>query len=373
MAQYPTMTPEGTPAMTTTQRRQQLEECRFLEVRHLAYLHYKKDDQTPLMGYEETLDSHERVRSTVLAYEFSKGWLIPDGTEGQIQQAPAQPQPQQQQPVQQPVVQPQPQAAAPQGVPQMNMPFQPPPNGAPVPMQAPAPQAFAPPPAQAAFAPPPQQMAPPPPQQFAPPMAAPPQQPYAQPPQMAAPPPVASPQQAAGVPPQQEAPAQAPTGRRRKAAGSGTAVAPPPAAPPPNPQPQQPQFAQPLFAPPAQAPAQFAPAPQQFAPQAAPAAFSPPAAAVPSFQAPVQQQVAAPVQVDLTPVTEGIKALTAKVESLSSELALTKNLALQSITVLHHLYLTNPSLSGSLAELKEKNGDLPTFQNWLQKFFTSPK
>lgn len=333
----PPLTPDGRPTLTVTQRRQQLEEARFLEVRHLAYLHYKKPDGTPLVGYEQTLDNREAVKSAVLGHEITAGWLIPDGTEGQIQ-VPAQPQPQ-------------PQLAAPQGAPQMQ-PFQPPPNGTPVPMQQ-APAAMPQPPM---FAQPPPQMQAPVPQ-----MA--PQQ-YAQPaPQMMAPP-VASPQQAASVAPQQqEAPSTAPTGRKRR--GQGTAVAPPPAAPPAQTAPVQVQ----QFPPPQQGQIPFGqPAPMGSPPPmfGAPAAF-PGFNPGPQQAAPVPQQQTA-ATVDLTPVIGRIDALAKIIEAQNVELKILKTLSYQAMTVLQHLYLSHPELSKNAVG---KN-TLPDFQAWLQQFIGNP-
>jgi hypothetical protein len=352
---------DGRPTLTVSQRRQYFEECRFLDVRHLAYLHYKKPGtDEPLLRYEETLDNREMVKQAVLAFEVAQGWLIPDGTEGQIQ-VPAQPQPQP----------PTPQPAVQQGAPQMQ-PFQPPPNGAPVPQQMAAP---APMPQQPQYSMPPPQMAPAPvPQQV-------PQPQYAAPAPQMAPPPVASPQQAAaaGAPPPQEAPAAAPTGRRRK--GQGTAVAPPPAAPPPPPAgtpvqqfapPQQmqmqlpPQGAPQVAPPPQAAPAPFgAPAPQSFAGQGAPAPFNPQAPQA----APPQQ--AAP-SVNLSEVTGRVDALAKIVEAQSGqikELRLTAEIA---VGMLHHLYLTNPALSTPRQGQPPLPTTLPEFKKYFQQFVGTP-
>lgn len=336
--------PTGEPAMTTTARRLALDEMRFIDIRHLAYQHYKKKDQTPLMTYQQTLADREGVKRIVLAYEVESGRLILDGTEN-LQ--PVEPQPQQ----------------AVQGEQQMNAPFVP--NGAP---QAPAQQQmFAPP------APPvPQQMqqqqfapaAPPPP--FAPQQGQmvpqPPQQMQA--PQQMAPQQMAPPMQQASVPPQQEAPVAAPSGRKRK--GAGTAVAPPPAVPGPVPQAPTQQFApvaQQMQAPQGPPPAMFAApgAPVQFAPQAP--------------QAP-QQQMAPPAlvaqqsapAVDFSQILKAqeasTNALLKKIEDLEKKVADLRGNQLTGLAVLHHMYLTNPQLAPSIADKKT----LPEFLAHLQQF-----
>jgi hypothetical protein len=324
------LNPDGTlKQITVSQRRSQIDETRFIDIRGLAYLQYKKPDKTPLMRYEETLDNRDIVKAAVLNFETNAGWLIRDGTEGQV-------------PVQ--VVQPP--TAAPQGVPQMSVPFSPPQqNGAPQPQ-------FAPP--QNGFQQPPQP-------QFAPQGQPAPQQPQYQAPQMQ-PPPVASPQQAA-APQQQEAPTTAPTGRRRK----GAAVAPPPGAPPPQPQaPAQPQM---QFAAP---PQQQVPV-QQFQQPQVPQGFQAPVPQAPQPQAPAHQQ---PVSVDLTPVFQRIDAIGGIVSALGKELgdvkqalADSKMRELQMLTVLQHLYLSHPQLGPSVADKRT----LPEFQAYLSQFVGTPQ
>lgn len=373
MSQAPPLQ-DGRPTMTVSQRRQFLEEVRFLEVRHLAYLHYMKPGTSePIMKYEDTLDDRAKVRQNVLNYEIAAGWLIPDGTEGQVQAAPN-PQPQTQPEVQ-------------QGAPQMNPPppFAQVPNGAPQ-MQAPQmvpqpPPMFATPPGM----PQPQQipqMAPPPPPQYQQPvpqpMMAPPQQQMQPAPQMA--PPVASPQQAAamGVPQQQEAPAAAPTGRRRK--GQGAGVAPPPAAPPPAPQgaqayaqPQQQQMqyaaaAPQQMAPPMAAPAPFGAPPAQFAPQApVQSGFQP------QQQAPqaMQGQGGSAPGVDLSQTNGRIDALTKIVGEQSTQIkSLSGNLEL-ALGMLHHLYLCTPGLAAQAGQPPLPN-TLPEFKKYFGKFIGNP-
>lgn len=331
------LNPDGSPKYTVSQRRSQIDEKRFVDIRHLVYMVYKKPDQTPLMQYEETLGINRDIpKLAVINYELNAGWLIRDGTENQGL----------------PVSQPQP---AVQGVPQMsNAPFNPPPNGAPQ-MQPPPMQQFQGPPQQQYQQPPQQQQFAPPQQQF----QGPPQQ------QMMAPP-VASPQQAA-QPQQQEAPAAAPSGRKRK----GAAVAPPPPPPPAQPgQPQQQQFAQPQF----QAPQQQQVPVQQFqAP--VPQGFQPPAQ--PQFQAPPQQQQQAPApqaqtaSVDLTPVLQRLDAIGKICEAQAKEIVESKLLSLKLLAVLHHMYLVNPSLQPAQGAPTIPR-TLPEFQAFLTQFTGTP-
>lgn len=339
----PPLNQDGSPQLSVSQRRSQIDECRFVDIRHLVYMVYKKPDQSPLLQYEETLgENRDGVKLTVLNYELNAGWLIRDGTENQGL----------------PVTQPQP--AVPPGVQHMSNtpPFNPPQNGAPQ-------QQFAPPQQQQMFAPP---QGGPPPQQFAPPQQtfAPPQQQFQAPPQqMMQPPPVASPQQAA-APQQQEQPAAPPTGRKRK----GAAVAPPPAAGAPIPQQQPPmqQFQQPpapQFQPQGQAPIQqFQPqAPQGFAPQA-PQQFSAPA---PQQQAPASQAQA----VDLNPVLARLDGIAGLIQAQAKELAESKALSLKLLAVLHHMYLVNPNLQPP-AGAPPVPRTLPEFATFLTQFIGTP-
>lgn len=342
----PQLTPDGKPTMTVSQRRKFFDECRFVDVRNLVYMEYKKPDQTPLMSYEQTLDDRDRVKEAALQYEYANGWLLQDGD------------------VQQQMFQPDTQ----QGVPQMTSQYQPVPNGAPV-QQAPQQLPFA------------------PAQQQIPAMVAPqPQVPqYAPAPTPVNTQPVASPQQVAAVgaaPQQQDMPATMPTGRKR-GRPAGTSVAPPPAAPPPTPQQQQ-TFAQPqTFTQPTTGYAPQQPVPmQQFQPQA-PIAATP---QQPAFQPQQAQQTAAvaPVQVDLTPVVQRQDATAKMIETLGSQInnlaagfAEQRNFSLQLLTMMHHMYLVTPAL-----QPQQQPGQpaptplprtLPEFQAWLQKFIGVPQ
>ncbi len=328
---------EITPGtMTTSQRRAQLEETRFIDIRNLAFLKYKKSDGNPLLTYEETLSDRDAVKLAVLQYEIANGWLIPDGTEGQTH------------------VQAVPQSTN-TGVPQMTTPFapqmpaqQPTAFAAPQGMQAPVaqPQAFGAPPQQ-------QQM------QFAPQAAA---------PQQA--------QQAPQAPAQQEAPAAAPTGRgRRSKAATGAAVAAPPAAPPPDAVAVQ-TFAQPgpQFAPqaaPQQAPQAFG-APPQFAPQGQ--AFTPvpnaPTGAPPMFAPQAQAPVAAPpapAGVDLTPLIQRLDELGKLTSALSAELAASVAREELLFVAVAHLYFTNTSLAPMMQQANV-NQTPAALREYLKKF-----
>lgn len=341
------LNPDGTPKLTTSQRRSQLDETRFVDVRHLAYLNYKKPDETPLMEYHDTLDNRDLVKAAVLNHEVTLGWVLRDGTEGQSPQAA------------------QPQTLAQPGVQMSNIPFSPPPNGAPQQqmMQAPQQQQFAPPPGGGVpFG------APPPQQQFAPPqqqqmqMPMPPAQPQMQ---MQAPQQQAPAQQSGPAP--QDPPAAPPTGRRRK----GAAVAPPPGAPVPQQQmqaPAQQQAPQMQFAPPQgqQAP-QGAPAPQFAAAPTLPQ-FTPPGNGLPSQGAPAPQ---APASVDLTPLIGRIDALAGLVTNLTKETTEQKMLLLKSMAVLHHMYLVNPAFQPQ-AGAQPLPRTLPEFSTFLAQFVGTP-
>ena len=245
------------PGMLASQRKAELDAARFVAVRNLAYMLYKKPDGSSLMTYQETLDNREMVKQAIINLEISEGLVQNDLG---MTAAP---------PSQAPQMIPQNGAQMAQQPPQMSFPTQPAPQApmspaqfaqmpmAPQPMQqqqfAPAPQQFAPPMQQQQFSPAPQA--------------------YAAP-QMQPQPPGFAPQQqmmaAPAAPPMENAPV---TGKKRKAA-AGNAVAPPPTgapmAPPGFVPPQGPapvmQFQQPALQQPFQV--QFAPQQQAQQPQA---------------------------------------------------------------------------------------------------------
>ena len=337
------------PGQTASQRKAELDQARFIAIRNLAYMIYKKPDGSPLLSYPETLDDREKVKNTIIQHELSLNLLVNDGG------AAAQPQTQPAQPV-----------ATQPGVPQMTQP---------VPVQS-YQQPIAT-PAQAAQVPQqaPQQMS------FQPPMAAAPQQ-------MAMPPQYQQPAAPAAVPAQTAAPAAAepaPTGRKRR--GAGAAVAPPPAAPPPS-GPVQPV--------PTAAPVYGAPAPQMAAPQmAAPQMAAPQMAvpfAAPPMAAPQMQMPQAPMQqaptatADLTPVIQRVDSLgkglevavansdaaLKAVQQMAAELTETRLVTMQALTCLHHIYSAIQGVPGGAPlfaqALQGVPGDLNGFRQYLMRY-----
>lgn len=369
------------PGMPASQRKAELDGSKFVSVRNLAYMIYKKPDGSPLMTYQETLDNRELVKNNIINTEISLGLLqndlgniaVPTSQSPQpIPNGAQMTQPQQQQMPfpQQPQMQPAPMS---------------PQQFAQVPMGAPQPQ-FAPPQQPMPMAPQPQyqqpQAAPQPQQQ----QYAAPQPQFAQQPQMQQMPPQMQPMaQAPAAPPLETAPV---TGKKRKAA-AGNAVAPPPGnpvAPPPGftPAPQagvpvmqfqqppagppaQPQFQQPQFTPQPQAQPQFAPQPQ--VQQQAPA---PQAGA--DFGALFQRLDTLGKGVEIS-ANNGDQALKA-VAKLQSDLDATKLLLGQMLVALHHMYLGMQGANGAplLAHMTEgKANDLPSFRAFLQKYVGSPQ
>jgi hypothetical protein len=348
------------PQLTVSQRLVQLQQSRFLDCRHLVYLHYKKPDGSPLLTYEETLDDRDKVYNAIIQYELAQGTVLPDqqGQGQTIQSVSVQfTNPQQ---AEQPVV---------QGAPQMSQSFpgampqmpqqpqqqapQPPQMAAPFgqPMQQ-APQMFQQQPQQAPQQPQFQQQQPP--QMFAQaPQQAPQmfqQQPVPQQFQQPQAPQQAAPQQMA--PPQQEQPAQAPAGKGR--GKMKNAVAPPPAGAPLIPATQQQTFAppaQPQQAAPQQAPLQFAPpqqAPQQ--PQ-----FSPPAASAPA------------ATVDLTPLITRQDLMGTTIDSLARQQAQILENQNLILVAMHHLYSTHPTLGPTITNAS----NVSMFKEHLKRFPTS--
>jgi hypothetical protein len=317
------------PGQTVSQRLTELGAAKFVSVRNLAYMLYKKPDGQPLLSYSETLDNREIVKTAIIQYELAQGLLVDD--RGSVA---ALPQPQPVQPV-----------AQMQGAPQMAQ-------------QPPVPITQFPPPAtaqQAAQMAPPQyqqQMMPPPQYQQPPPQMAP--QPQMAPPQMA--PPAAAPQvaAAAGEP--------APVSRRRR--GAGAAVAPPPAAPPPPV--QQPVYGAPQPVPQAAAP-QFAPPPP---PPSAPAPQ-----AAPVYQQPQMPQPPQP-GLDLNVLAQKLDMIGKGIEiaannsdqtmkmmvALAAELTETRLVTMQALTCLHHLYGAN------FAQSLQGVDTLDKFRTFLMKF-----
>lgn len=351
--------------MTASQRKAELDAARFVAVRNLAYMQYKKPDGSALMTYQETLDNRELVKTAIINYEIGQGFLVNDLG---VAVAPPTQQPQMQPTQTMPAT-----MVAPNGAP-MNQPpmsFQPPQQPQPqVSPQAFAQMPMAPQQPQPTFAP---QMQPQP--QFAP---------QGQPQMQAAP--QAAPEATA-----------APTGKKRRAP-SGASVAPPPA--PPGAQYQTPQ-APPGFqqqAPPQQQQVpvmQFQPGmPPPGAPMAAPG-FAPPfqpAQQLPLPMQPQQQpQQAAPQQmmgIDLGPVISRIDDLgkgvmiaannadnaTKSVAALKADIDDVKNTVMQVLTAMHHMYLTNQTVVSQIGPEQVKAiSTLNDFRSYLQKYIGSPK
>lgn len=68
------------PGTTYSQRRDFLynRAPRFIELRNLATLLYKKDDGTDLLSYEETLKDRDLVREKILEYELRHNLIVQD-------------------------------------------------------------------------------------------------------------------------------------------------------------------------------------------------------------------------------------------------------------------------------------------------------
>lgn len=304
-------------------RRAQLEQSRFVDVRNLITLVYKKPDGTPLMAFSDTLvQDRNTVIGAVVAYEVASGWLANDlGQDGAQPAANTTPQP--------------------TGVPAMQTPppglqMQPPPMAQP-PMAAP-PGAMPPPGAQAAM--PGSNGATPPPGM----------QSQASPAQAAAVP--------MGAPAQQPEPAAVPGRKRRQAAGS--AVAPPPAAPPatlgagmappPGMQMQAPMAQQPppgmgappgVYGSPAQAPPPGVPVQQTMAPAAA----VPAAVQVPNGLEQKLDKIGAGIEF----LSNQIDALKKANESLEARAVAAEAASIQALACLHHIYGQFPALVPGLA------------------------
>lgn len=298
--------------LTFAERKQQLMDARFIDVRTLVHNIYETQDGKPLLSYRETLDNRDNVYNVILQYELADGDILADGTERQF--------------IQNVVVE---QPTQPQGEQQMAASFQP----------------GVPPPATVAQA-------------------------------------VAAGQE---EPSEQPMP-QAPAGRARRRPGA--AVAPPPVAsnapvagvasfqPPAAPQPQaQTQQAPVAFGAPAGGPTAFA-VPQQGSVQPNPA---------PTGAGPMGHQGGAPaVGLDLTPVIDRIDAvgklladvgnLDGKIEekvnalaaNLNKEVENIKTLLIQTLTAVHHLYLSNPATAQNT---QNKANTLPEFQSYLAQFY----
>lgn len=355
------------PGMPASQRKAELDAARFVAVRNLAYMIYKKPDGAALMTYQETLDNREMVKQAIINSEIAEGLLQNDLGMTVAPQSQA------------PQMIPQNGAQMAQQPPQMSFPMQPAPQApmspaqfAQMPMQPQAGVPFQPTqPGQPQFVPQ-QQFAQPPQQTYAAPQMQP-QQGFA-PQQMAAP----------AAPPMEAAPV---TGKKRKAA-AGNAVAPPPTGPalaPPGFVPQQgqvpvTQFQQPPAPQQQGFPVQFQQQPQFAQPQfQQPQAVNAPQAQMPQQGGPdlgalfqKLDMLGKGIEVSANNGDQALKAV-AKLQADVDEVKLLGN---QLLVCLHHLYLGIQTASGQplLSNMTEgKANTLADFRTYLQKYIGPPK
>lgn len=314
---------------TATQRKAELDSARFVAVRNLAYMTYKRQDGQPLMTYQEALDDRERVKQVILQHEIASGLIVNDLGVG----APA---------------------------------------AGPAPMPAPGQQQMAP-AAAPGFAPAPAGFQPGYPQTQ--PQAAPP--PYAAAPQMT-PAGVGAPATAAqaaqvpaGAPAEQAPPATQTTGRKRRSsaggAPAGAAVAPPPA----GPAPMAPQAAQAPFPGQQMAPMGQAPFPAAAAPQA-------PAQALPAPSAQGFGDAAAVIQRLETIAADlgrGLQIISTDLEAVKQRLGALEQLGgkthvdtLQTLAAIHHIYGSTGQLSQAL--IAKQVNTLDDFRRYLTPTYT---
>src|SRR3954464_11510186 len=64
--------------MLASQRKAELDGARFIAVRNLAYMIYKKPDGAALKTYQETLDDRELVKAAIINHEIGLGLLQND-------------------------------------------------------------------------------------------------------------------------------------------------------------------------------------------------------------------------------------------------------------------------------------------------------
>lgn len=307
-------------------RKEQLLTVMFLGVRRALTDQYRNPDGTPLASYHETLGDREALRSKVLDYELSQGWLTDDRAIAQV--------------ITHPAVQNGATVSATNGTP---------PNAPQAPVQVQQPQI--------GFAQP---------------------QPVASPVQA-----IAAAQQQMAAPPQQAAPPVAPptTGFKRPAPKLATAVAPPPP-PAPVAVPQPPPGAQVLSAPIPVQPAQPPPAPMALA-APIPMAPIPAPAAAPAPQVSVATVDLAPVIVRVDEVGKGLTAIADELEKQKTDFkTVVGNLSGQTnetnkvlaelkknqdimMTAVHWMFLSSPACT---AELRAKIGNIIEFKTELSKY-----
>lgn len=66
------------PGMTASQRKQELDNARFVAVRNMAYMRYKDANGNALLTYDQTLKDRELVKNTIIQHEVSLGILTDD-------------------------------------------------------------------------------------------------------------------------------------------------------------------------------------------------------------------------------------------------------------------------------------------------------
>jgi hypothetical protein len=76
------LTFEGAPPTDAllyySMRLEQLKACRFVAVRNMAYVYYKRPDGRGLMTYHQTLLDREKVIQTILQHELHMRYILPD-------------------------------------------------------------------------------------------------------------------------------------------------------------------------------------------------------------------------------------------------------------------------------------------------------
>lgn len=64
---------------TVSQRLAELNGMKFVEVRNLVHLIYKRPDGSPLLAHAESLQTHrEKIKELILQHEVEKGFIVND-------------------------------------------------------------------------------------------------------------------------------------------------------------------------------------------------------------------------------------------------------------------------------------------------------
>lgn len=66
------------PGMPASQRMAELNNARFVAVRNMAYMRYKDANGNALLTYDQTLKDRELVKNTILQYEIAMGYVVND-------------------------------------------------------------------------------------------------------------------------------------------------------------------------------------------------------------------------------------------------------------------------------------------------------